>query len=42
MRTNGKASASTIGAVHAGDTVAVTGVGTATPTARRIIDVQKG
>jgi hypothetical protein len=40
-RTNGKGAASTIGAVHSGDDVAVLGTGTTTLTATGIVDVKK-
>ena len=41
QRSNGKGSASTIGAVHTGDDVAVVGTGTSTLTATGIVDVTK-
>jgi hypothetical protein len=40
-RANGKGSASTIGAVHQGDDVAVIGTGTTTLTAKGIVDITK-
>jgi hypothetical protein len=40
-RTNGKGAASTIGAVHDGDNVAVLGTGTTTLTATGIVDIKK-
>ena len=41
QRSNGKGTASTIGAVHTGDDVAVVGTGTTTLTATGIVDVTK-
>lgn len=41
QRSNGKAAASTIGAVHTGDDVAVVGTGTTTMTATGIVDLKK-
>ena len=41
QRSNGKGTASTIGAVHTGDEVAVVGTGTSTLTATGIVDVTK-